>query len=364
MYNLYNISLNLKTLSVTGIAPAQIIFDPTFYTEIEGEREITNLIYKISYNFESDVYQDVIYTVYPDSYNLNNIIPLTTTVFYNYNNIGTHYCYISVYEIGTDVNVITAIISLSANDLVDLYLLKSSVYNVKNDTLYVFENDYPNTVLPVYLNWEDKKTKYIDPLQYPTPTPTPTISVTPTFTPTNTVTPTPTITFTLTPSQTPTPTITVTPTLTPTISITPTNTVTPTFTPTATPTTTPTPTVTPSQTFPRIVSTDYTYRFSGKGIFRYKIAIPIGYSFNFTFDAGQVPDKFSIFSADGSLIYTSGWVGQPSYNYALSILGEPAVTSSSSDTILLTNNTLFDFIIVEAKSVFSTSKGEFTVVRL
>lgn len=361
MYNLYNISLTSNILNISGITPAKITFDPSLYIESKGFGVTSKLVYQISYQFNENTIQDVIYTVYPSSYNLSNIYPLSTTTTHIYNSAGTHYCYISVYEIGTAVNIITATIDLYTNERLDLYLLKSSVFNVKNDTLYVFESEIPNLVLPVYLNWEKEKTKYIDPIYYPTPTITPSLTITPTLTPSTTPTPTVTPTNTLTPTPTLTNTRTNTPTTTPTPTVTPTITPTLSITPTITPTTTPTPTITPSPTLPQVGDTTISYRFSGKGIHRYKIPVPAGSSFVFAYDAGQVPDKFTLFTFDDQVIYTTGWAGLDTYNKALASLGEGPVESFSIGSITLTNNTSTDYILVEAKAIFSSSKGMFTI---
>ena len=88
------------------------------------------------------------------------------------------------------------------------------------------------TTQQISQNYNNSKSKYVE----PTPTNTPTI--TPTITPTRTNTPTPTITRTVTPTisltRTVTPTISITPSITPTISLTPSITRTPTLTPTPT----------------------------------------------------------------------------------------------------------------------------------
>jgi hypothetical protein len=361
MYNLYSIPLTSNTLSLTGISPAKVTFDPSAYIVSDSFGTSHNLIYKISYNFASEVNRDIIYTVYPSSYNLENIIPIGTPVEYEYNSMGTHVCYISVYEIGVNVTTITATISLSANKLLDLYLLKSSMYNVKNDTLYVLESEDPNIVLPVYLNWEKEKTQYIDPIYYPTPTVTPSITITSTCTPTPTLTPTNTPTNTPTVTPTITNTLTITPTTTPSSTVTPTPTPTLTITPSITPTNTPTATVTPSPTTPIDVDIGFTYRFSRKGVYRYKIPVPAGSSFIFTYDAGQVPDRFNILTHDNTVIHATGWVGLDSYNSALHLLGESSVEGPPVGIIALTNNSLEDYIYVEVKVIFSSSKGQFTV---
>lgn len=364
MYNLYNISLNSNILALAGIAPAKITFDPSTYTLSKGEGATSNLIYKISYQFSRENIQDVTYTIYPSSYNLNNIYPLYVPVSCTYDNVGTHFCYISVYEVGTAVNIITATITLTSNELLNLYLLKSSVYNVKNDTLYILESEDPNTILPLHLNWENQKTQYIDPIHYPTPSNTPSSTPTPTVTPTVSITPTNTVTPTLTPTNTPTITRsqTLTPTVTPTV--TPTTTVTSTITPTLTPTTTPTPTLTPSPTQLQGIELCRYYRIGGAKTFKYKAIIPINQSFIFTYDAGQVPDKFDILDSNENVIFSTGWVGLDSYNDALAAVGESSVQGFGYGNITLTNNTSNNYIFIRIKSVFSISKAEFRVCLL
>jgi hypothetical protein len=215
--------------------------------------------------------------------------------------------------------------------------------------------------LPVFLNWEKEKTQYIDPIYYPTPTVTPSITITSTCTPTPT--PTPTTTPTNTPTTTPTLTNTPshTPTTTPSATVTPTLTPTLTITPSITPTNTPTATVTPSPTTPIDVDIGFTYRFSRKGVYKYKIPVPAGSNFTFTYDAGQVPDKFNILAHDNTIIYATGWVGLDNYNSALHSLGETSVEGPPVGIIALTNNSLEDYIYVEVKVIFSSSKGQFTV---
>ena len=370
MHNLYNIPLTSNILSLTGISPAKITFDPSLYIASKGIGVLSNLIYQISYNFDYKTTQNITYTIYPTSYNLDNIYPLDTLVTHEYTSLGTHYCYISVYEIGTAVQIITASIHLSANNTLDLYLLKSSMYGVQDNMLYVLESEAPKLVIPLYLNWKDKKTTFIDPIYFPTPTPTPTISVTPTLTPTPSVTPTLTVTPTRTQTSTPTvtPTRTTTPTVTrtstPTTSLTPTNTPTLSLTPSITPTLTPTQTVTPSPTLPVSILPSLTYRYKGTGIKRYMFNVPIGSQFAFKYNAGQVPDKYNILSTNGDLLHTTNWAGQSSYDGALIAAGKSPVTSPASDTIILINNTSADFIIVEVEVIFNISLGEVTLTLL
>ena len=364
MKNIYNIDITSNFLSITGTYPATVIFDPTLYVERTDLPAPHKIIYKITYNFAPGIYKDIIYTQYPSSFNLDNIIPQLTPVEYTYKDKGTHYCYISVFEVGTDVQTITATISLSANEILDLYLLKSSMYGVQENMLYVLESEDPNLVLPLFLNWKNKKTTYIDPLQYPTPTPTSSQTPTPSVTPTISVTPTTTITFTPTPTNTPTITPSITPTNTSTPTNTPTTTPTPSITPSITPTSTTTPTPTPSQTLPVNIVSSQSYRYSGKGVKRYKFNVPAGSQFSFSYNAGQVPDKFNIISIDDNIIYTTGWAGEEDYNSYLIAAGKPPVESPSIGNIVLTNDTLFDFIIIEVEVIFSSSLGQITLTLL
>lgn len=210
-------------------------------------------------------------------------------------------------------------------------------------------------------------TKTVTPTNTPTRTPTKTVTPTPTVTKTATPTPTSTVTPTATPTNTVTPT--VTPTVTRTATITPTVTRTATVTPTVTPTNTLTPTVTPTVTrtatvtpsLPQFIPLDTVVANSGIGRFIYRVPVSLDEVVILNFNAEAMPDRFSIVSPSGTLLATSGWVGDSAYNADLNAQGQPNVSGPSAGFIytIIASGVSYVYIIVEA--IFTNSSNNITI---
>jgi len=122
--------------------------------------------------------------------------------------------------------------------------------------------------------------------------------------------------------------------------------------------------MTPSSTLPRELRTSITHRYYGKGLKRYIFRVPTGSQYKFEYDAGQVPDRYSILSWDNTLLYTTEWAGESAYNKDLIAAGKPPVESPPSGAIILDNNTTEDYIIIEVDVIFNISLGEITLTLL
>jgi hypothetical protein len=150
MFN-YQLSLSANSIDVSGYAPATITFQPSAYTS-------TDVVYTIVYNFNNTDQHRIIYTEFPLDLNIPTIHPTGITVDHFIESVGTYTGTISVFKLGNNIpDVITYSISLSAPDIFELNLLKSSMTNTYNDLLYVFESKHPQLIAPVKINWPEKK---------------------------------------------------------------------------------------------------------------------------------------------------------------------------------------------------------------
>lgn len=150
MFN-YQLSLSASNIIATGHAPATITFQPSAYTS-------TDVVHTIIYNFNNLEQHKIVYTEFPAELNIPTIYPNSITVDHYIKSVGTYTGTISVFKLKSNIpDVITYSIVLSAPDIFELNLLKSSMINTGNDMLYVFESKYPQLIAPVKINWPQKK---------------------------------------------------------------------------------------------------------------------------------------------------------------------------------------------------------------
>lgn len=150
MFN-YNLPLSSSSISVTGYSPATITFQPSAYASAD-------VVHTIAYSFNNTDIHQVVYTEFSAELNIPTIYPKSIAVDHYIDNVGTYTGTISVYKLNSNIpDVITYNISLSAPDIFELNLLKSSMNNTNNEILYVFESKYPRLIAPVKINWPQKK---------------------------------------------------------------------------------------------------------------------------------------------------------------------------------------------------------------
>lgn len=173
-YNNYQLLLLSNNVTLAGVTPASITFDPSGVSTSE-------FAYTLVYDFGDNTQQTVTYTKYPKYSGKQNIDPLFFPVTHKYDTAGTYTVSISVFQIDSDTpQIVTANIELIASPAFNFNIIKSSLINTKNDVLFVLESEYPRLVAPVIASWDKKilpepVTKAIQPTPEPTtPVPTPT----------------------------------------------------------------------------------------------------------------------------------------------------------------------------------------------
>lgn len=359
--NAYQVNLNNSGVTVNGITPATITFDPS-------SLNTSKFVYKIIYNFGDGKEETVIYTKYPRYTNISSIDPLSTPITHYYEDAGSYEVLITVYEINKPTpTVFVCNVNLTLPQIYNFNLLDAAVHSSRNEVVFVLESDSPSFVVPVVANWNRK---LIDEpvVIIPLPTPTSTVTPTPTVTLTRTQTLTPSVTRTATRTLTPTPSVTKTATRTPTV--TRTQTATPTVTRTETPTLTRSQTPTPTPTKIRVVGPpvmgsiipDNVATVTNiDGISLYAMLLEFDDQVVITYNASHIPDRYTIYSPEGELITTSGWVGDAEYNNLLIAAGQPAVQGVGLGYLLFTNTAGYSYINIQIESLFSNSYSKITV---
>ena len=152
----YQLPLSASSIAVSGHSPATITFQPSAYIS-------TNIVHTIVYNLDGREHR-VVYTEFPPELNIATIHPRDVTVDHYIDAPGTYTGSISVYTLGNNLpDIVNYSVTLSAPDIFDLNLLKSSMINTSNEMLYVFESKNPKLIAPVKINWP--QTKLAEPIQ-------------------------------------------------------------------------------------------------------------------------------------------------------------------------------------------------------
>lgn len=394
--NTYQVYLSNSGVNLSGITPATITFDPSTLGT-------SKFVYKIIYNFGDEQEETVIYTKYPRYTNIPSIDPLSTPTSHYYESAGLYQVSITVYEINKSTpTVYTCSVNLTLPQIYNFKLLDAAVYNSYSEVMFVLESDSPSFVVPVVASWDRKNiNEPVIILPFPTPTatltpsptvtltrtqtltpsvthtatrthtPTPTVTKTATHTPTvtKTQTATPTLTRTQTASHTPTHSQTRTPTptytLTPTVTVTKTQTDTPSVTKTATPTLTrthtPTPTPTKIPVMGAIISDNATTVTNANGINLYAMLLQVDDRVVITYDSNHIPDRFTILSPNGTIIATSGWVGDVDYNDLLIAAGFTGVEGTGLGYLSFINTAGYPYINILIESILENSYSHITV---
>ena len=365
----YSLSKIEENCIRVGTAPVKVIFnaeDILSITTVES-------IYKVDYDFGDG-------SVYSVSYD-PTVTELPTTlnrVLHFYHNAQTYNGGITAYMFGKSPYVTSFCLIVDTLDIFEIDLISSAMKGGDNEMLYVFESVHDlnaqRHIVPVAVKWTNATNITEPQIMFvpPTPTPTPTNTVTPTTTPTTTSTQTPSVSLTATPTQTPTNTatptssvtpsvtLTETPTQTPTNSVTPTQTPTNTATPTQTPTNTATPTVTPSTLMGIRILSEQVVTAQGEGIKIYRLPIYAFGDLTISYDTYEIPDRYSVYAPDGTLLGTTEWVGSSSYNSVLNILGYSNVSGPSVGTLTIDSLPEVDFVYIHLQSISPVSSSKFT----
>jgi len=284
--NNYQVSLLFAVVNIHGIAPASVVFNP-------ASHEALDTIVLIKYNFGDGESREVAFTKFPPLQNKSDIVPRFVQVAHTYKSPGVYKGTVTFYQVNDSTpSVVNFTITLEAAADLNLRLIKSAARGSANDLTLFFQEASQKSILPIVAAWNR--------IVLPEPI---TVFVPPTPSVTMTMTPTPSVTLSLTPTHTRTPGVTVTPSPS-------------------------TPISSQTEAIPGVV---YYNHGAGRRIYSTNATYPD--TITITYNAFNVPDKYSFITSSGVVLATSGWVGSATYNADLRRHHQPNVSDTGTGTL-------------------------------